>query len=157
MVVCKNCRERVKPNIDYRWSDFIRGLGIFYLIYIFTKIPQCPNCNFPMPRRTIIFAVHFPRYFVKLAEMSVSQLTSLKDSVESASQRSYLKHKFDQSQYISGMKIYKTPSQNMMGNKIRESISLRTMTSKSNIRSCDLYDKETIRIFDNLGSQDERS
>ena len=159
MVVCKNCRERVKPNIDYRWSDFIRGLGIFYLIYIFTKIPQCPNCNFPMPRRTIIFAFHLPRYFAKL-EMSLSQLTYLIDSVESDSPRSYLKRKFDIPQYIAGMKKYQTTSQNVMGNEIRESINLRTMTLKSSIRSFDLCDKETTGIFDQFGGhfmdKDER-
>lgn len=112
MVLCKNCKERAKPNIHCRWSDFIRGLGIIYLIYIFTKIPQCPNCNFPMPRRTIIFAFHLPRYFGELAE-SVSQRTYLKDIIESDSPRSYLKRKFDLSQYIASMKKYQIPSQNL--------------------------------------------
>jgi hypothetical protein len=50
-----------------------------------------------------------------------------------------------------------------MVNEVHESISLRTMTLKSNIRSCNLHDKETIKIFDQLGShlmdseKDERS
>jgi hypothetical protein len=84
--------------------------------------------------------------------MSVSQLTSLIDSVESDPLRHYLKRKFDLSQYIAGMKKYQTTSKNVMGNEIRESINLRTMTLKSNIRSFDLCEKETTRIFDPLGS-----
>jgi len=152
MVLCKNCKERVTPNLHCKRCDFIRGLGIFYLIYLFTKVPQCPNCNFPMPRRTIVFAFHLPRYSAKLAEMSVSKLTCIRDSIESDSTRSYIKRKFDLSQYIAGMKKYQTTSQNVMGNEICESISLRTMTLKSNIRSFDLCDKETTRIFDQLGS-----
>ena len=57
MVLCGYCRKNVKPKMYLTWKGFIHGLGIFYLIYIITKIPQCPNCNFPMPRRYMVFAI----------------------------------------------------------------------------------------------------
>jgi hypothetical protein len=61
------------------------------------------------------------------------------------------------------MKIHQTTSLNVMVNEVHESIGSRTMSLKSSIRSCDLYDKETTKIFDQLGShlmarqKDERS
>lgn len=163
MAYCENCGENVRPNIYFRWNDFIRGLGIFYLIYIISKIPQCPNCNFPMPRRTMVLAIHPPQHLTQLAGMSVLHLIHFTDRIASAPRRSYLNHKSDLSQYSSGMKIHQTTSINLMVNEVHESISLKTMSLKSNISSCDLYDKETTKIFDQLGShlmarqKDERS
>lgn len=162
MVICGNCGEKVKPNIYFRWSDFIWGIGIFYLIYIISKIPHCPNCNFPMPRRTMVFAIHPPQYFIKFTGMIVTQLISLKVSASSASRRSYQRLRFDLSQYIAGMKIPQIPL-NVMINEVQDSIGSRIRSSKSNLRSCDLYDKGTTKIFDQLGShlivceKDERS
>jgi hypothetical protein len=55
MVICGNCRENVMPKTYFSWRGFICGLGIFYLIYYGLRIPHCPNCNFPMPRSSIVF------------------------------------------------------------------------------------------------------
>ena len=50
-----------------------------------------------------------------------------------------------------------------MVNEVHDTIGLKTMSLRSSIRSCDLYDKETTKIFDQLGSylmarqKDERS
>jgi hypothetical protein len=90
MVFCENCGENVLPKTYFTWSGFVLGLGIFYLIYIITKIPQCPNCNFPMPRRNMVFAVQLPQNLIKLARIGALQLTHLKDSLTSASRRSSL-------------------------------------------------------------------
>lgn len=57
MVICKYCRENVKPKSYFSWRGFLHGLGIFYLIYYILKSPHCPNCNFPMPRSRLIFAI----------------------------------------------------------------------------------------------------
>jgi hypothetical protein len=149
---CGNCGENVRPNIYFRWSDFIRGLGIFYLIYIISKIPQCPNCNFPLPRRTMVLAIQPQNYFAKLSGMSVLHLIHLTERITSAPRRSYLNHKPDLFKYSSGMKIPQTTSLNVMVNEVHESISSKTMSLKSNISSGDLYDKETTKIFDQLGS-----
>ena len=67
MVHCGNCGENVMPSVYFNWNGFIRGLGIPYLIYFMTKIPQCPNCNFPMPRRNMVFAIQLPQNLIKLA------------------------------------------------------------------------------------------
>jgi hypothetical protein len=152
MVLCGNCGEKIKPNIYFRWSDFIRGLGIFYLIYIISKIPQCPNCNFPLPRRTMVFAIHLSQYFIKLAGISLSQLTYFKDSVACASRWSYLKRRFDLSRYFAGMKMHQTTSLNLVVNEVHDSIRLKTISLKSNISPCDLYDKGATKILDNIGS-----
>lgn len=152
MVLCGNCGEKIKPNIYFRWSDFIRGLGIFYLIYIISKIPQCPNCNFPLPRRTMVFAIHLSQYFIKLAGISLSQLTYFKDSVACASRWSYLKRRFDLSRYFAGMKMHQTTSLNLVVNEVHDSIRLKTISLKSNISSCDLHDKRATKILDNIGS-----
>ena len=126
MIFCRNCEENVKPKTYFSWSGFIRGLGIFYLMYVITKIPQCPNCNFPMPRRCMVFAIQPPPYFMKLAEMSVLHLTHFKDRVVSASRRSCLNRKFAPSQYFASMKTHQTASFNMMVNEVHNSISLES-------------------------------
>ena len=126
MVLCRNCRENVKPNMHFKWSDLIRGLGIFYLAYFITKIPQCPNCNFPMPRRSIVLAIQPPQYLTKLAERSVLQLIHFKDRVVSASRGSYLNRKSYPSQYFASMKTHQTISFNMMTNEVHNSISLES-------------------------------
>ena len=126
MIFCRNCEENVKPKTYFSWSGFIRGLGIFYLMYVITKIPQCPNCNFPMPRRCMVFAIQPPPYFMKLAEMSVLHLTHFKDRVVSASRRSCLNRKFAPSQYFASMKTHQIISFNMMTNEVHSSISLES-------------------------------
>jgi hypothetical protein len=126
MIFCRNCEENVKPKTYFSWSGFIRGLGIFYLMYVITKIPQCPNCNFPMPRRSMVFAIQPPPYFMKLAGMSVLHLTHFKDRVVSASRGSYLNRKFAPSQYFASMKTHQTASFNMMVNEVHNSISLES-------------------------------
>jgi len=124
MVFCRNCEENVKPKTYFSWSGFIRGLGFFYLMYVITKIPQCPNCNFPMPRRSLVFAIQPPQYLVKLAEMSVSQLTHFRDRLVSASRGSYLNRKSFPPQYFASMKTHQIISFNMMTNEVHNSISL---------------------------------
>ena len=126
MVFCRNCEENVKPKTYFSWSGFIRGLGFFYLMYVITKIPQCPNCNLPMPRRSLVFAIQPPQYLVKLAEMSVLQLTHFRDKVMSASCGSYLNRKSYQSQYFASMKTHPIISFNMMTNEVHNSISLES-------------------------------
>ena len=122
MVFCRNCEENVKPKTYFSWSGFIRGLGIPYLIYFMTKIPQCPNCNFPMPRRSLVFAIQPPQYLVKLAEMSVLQLIHLTDRL--ASRGSYQNSKSYPSQYFTSMKTHQIISFNMMISEVHNSISL---------------------------------
>jgi hypothetical protein len=126
MTFCGNCGKNVKPNIYFRWNGFIRGLGIFYLMYIAAKIPQCPNCNFPLPRRTMVLAVHLPRYFIKLAGMVVLHLTRFKDQLLSALRSSDLIRKTDPSQHFAGMKTHQTTSFNMMVNEVHNSIHLES-------------------------------
>ena len=126
MVFCRNCEENVKPKTYFSWSGFIRGLGFFYLMYVITKIPQCPNCNFPMPRRSLVFAIQPPQYLVKLAEMSVLQLIHFKNRAVSASRGSYLNHKSDPSQHFASMKTHQIISFNMMTNEVHNSISLES-------------------------------
>ena len=126
MVFCRNCEENVLPKTYFSWSGFIRGLGFFYLMSVITKIPQCPNCNFPMPRRSLVFAIQPPQYLTKLAEMSVLQLTHFKDSVVSASRGSYLNRKSYQSLYCASMKTHQTASLNMLVNEVHNSISLES-------------------------------
>ena len=126
MVFCENCGENVLPKTYFTWTGFVLGLGIFYLIYIITKLPQCPNCNFPMPRRSLAFAIRPPQYLVKLAEMSVLQLTRFRDKVVSASRGSYLNRKSYPSQYLASMKTHQIISLNMMTNEVHNSISLES-------------------------------
>jgi hypothetical protein len=102
MVICKYCRENVKPKSYFSWKGFLHGLGLFYLIYFISKLPHCPNCNFPMHRRNMVFAIHLPQYHIKLAMISVSQLIHFKDRVISASRKSYLNRKFDPSHSTHG-------------------------------------------------------
>jgi hypothetical protein len=122
MVLCGYCRKNVKPKMYLTWKGFICGLGIFYLIYNLIKIPQCPNCNFPMPRRSMIFAILPQQYLMELARMSVLQLIHFKDRVISASWRPYLNRKFDPSQHFSSMNTHQTMSFNMMASEIHSSI-----------------------------------
>ena len=126
MVLCRYCQKNVTPKMYLTWKGFISGLGIFYLIYIIIKIPQCPNCNFPMPRRSMVFAIQLPQYLIKLARMSVLQLIHFKDRVISASRRSYLNHKFDPSQNFESMNTHQTTSFNMMANEVHSSIGLES-------------------------------
>ena len=126
MVFCRNCEENVLPKTYFSWSGFIRGLVFFYLMYVITKIPQCPNCNFPVPRRSLVFAIQPPQYLVKLAEMSVLQLTRFRDKVVSASRGSYLNRKSYPSQYIASIKTHQIISFNMMTNEVHNSISLES-------------------------------
>ena len=126
MVFCRNCEENVKPKTYFSWSGFIRGLGFFYLMYVITKIPQCPNCNFPMPRRSLVFAIHPPQYLVKLAEMNLLQLTHFRDKVVSASRGSYQNSKSYPSQYFASMKTHQIISFNMMTSEVHNSISLES-------------------------------
>ena len=126
MVFCENCGENVLPKTYFTWSRFILGLGIFYLMYFITKIPQCPNCNFPMPRRNMVFAVPIPQNLIKLARMSALQLTHLKDRVTSASRRFSQNRKFDPSQHLASMNTHKTASFNMMVNEVHDTISLES-------------------------------
>lgn len=126
MVLCENCRENVAPNVYFNWGSFIRGLGIPYLIYLMTKIPQCPNCNFPMPRRNIVFAIQLPQYFIKLASMNMLQLTHFKDRVISTSRRSNLDRKSDPTRHFASMNRNRTTSYNMMINEVHNSISLES-------------------------------
>ena len=100
MVLCGYCRKNVKPKMYLTWKGFIYGLCIFYLMYIITKIPQCPNCNFPMPRRSMLFAIRPPQCLIKLARKSVLQLIYFKDGVISVSGRFNLNRRFDPSQHF---------------------------------------------------------
>ena len=126
MVLCGNCQENVKPSIYFNWRGFIRGLGIPYMIYFMTKIPQCPNCNFPMPRRNMVFAIQPPQYSIKLPSMSILQLTHFRDRVISTSWKSYLNRKFDPTRHFPSMNRNQTTSYNMMINEVHNSISLES-------------------------------
>jgi hypothetical protein len=126
MVTCGYCRENVTPKMYLTWKGFISGLGIFYLIYIFAKIPQCPNCNFPMPRRNMVFALHLPERLKKSARRSALQMINFKDRVISASRRSYLNRKFDPFQYLGSMNTHQITSFNfnMITDKVHSFIGL---------------------------------
>ena len=108
----------------------MEGLYLWFrhllLIYIIIKIPQCPNCNFPMPRKSMVFAILFPEYIIKLARMSLLKVIHFKDRVISASRRSYLNRKFDSSRYFAPMNTNKIISFNMMANKVNSSIGLES-------------------------------
>jgi hypothetical protein len=123
MVLCGYCRKNVRPRMHLTWKGFVRGLGIFYLMYGITKIPQCPNCNFPMPRKSMVFAIYLPECFIKLARMSVLQLIHLKDRVISASRMSYLYRKANPSHYAS-TNAHLTTSLYVMANEDHRSIDL---------------------------------
>lgn len=111
----------------------------------------------------MVLAIHPPEYLIKLAEMSVLDLTHFKYSVTSALRRSYLNRKPDPSQHFASMKTHQIASLNMMVNEVHDSMSLKAMSLRSNISSCDIYDKETTKICNQLGShlmayqKDERS
>jgi len=130
MVLCGNCGENVMPSVYFNWNGFIRGLGIPYLIYFMTKIPQCPNCNFPMPRRNMVFAVHLPHSLTKLASTGALQLTHLKDSVTSIPLRAHLNRKFDPTQHFANTNRHQTASFNMMVNEVHNTISSESYGSK---------------------------
>ena len=135
MVFCENCRENVLPKTYFTWSGFVLGLGIFYLIYIITKLAQCPNCNFPMPRRNMVFAVQLPQNLIKLARIGALQLTHLKDSLTSVSRRFSQNHKFDPSQHLASTNMHKSASFNKMVNEVHNTISLKSYESKRQYRS----------------------
>ena len=134
MVFCENCRENVLPKTYFTWTGFVLGLGIFYLIYIITKLPQCPNCNFPMPRRNMVFAVQLPQNLIKLASIGALQLTHLKDSLTSVSRRFSQNHKFDPSQHLASTNMHKSASFNKMVNEVHNTISLKSYESNRQYR-----------------------
>ena len=135
MVFCRNCEENVLPKTYFSWSGFIRGLGFFYLMYVITKIPQCPNCNFPMPRRSMVFAIPLPQKLIELARIGALQLTHLKDSLTSVSRRFSQNHKFDPSQHLASTNMHKSASFNKMVNEVHNTISLKSYESKGQYRS----------------------
>jgi len=135
MVFCENCGENVLPKTYFTWSGFVLGLGIFYLIYIITKLPQCPNCNFPMPRRNMVFAVQLPQNLIKLARIGALQLTHLKDSLTSVSRSFSQNHKPDPSQHLASTNMHKTASFNEMVDEVHNTISLKSYESKRQYRS----------------------
>jgi hypothetical protein len=110
MVLCEYCRNDVKPKMHLTWRGFICGLGIFYLIYIFMKIPQCPNCNFPMPRGSMIFAFHLPQ--------------QLKEKVMSSTRRS------DPSKNFVSTNTHQTTYFNMMECGLKTTLNLSEPTVK---------------------------
>jgi hypothetical protein len=128
MVLCGYCQKNVRPKMYLKWKDFVRGLGIFYLIYSITKIPQCPNCNFPMPRRAWVFAIQPTKYLVKLARISILQLTQFNDRIISASRMSYLNRKSDLSEHSASMNAYLTTSLYMTANEDSISSGLKGYT-----------------------------
>jgi len=134
MVLCGNCGENVMPSVYFNWNGFIRGLGIPYLIYFMTKIPQCPNCNFPMPRRNMVFAIQLPQNLIKLARISALQLTYLKDRVTSISRSSHLNRKFDPTRHFASTNRHQTASFNMMVNEVHNTVSLGSYESKRQYR-----------------------
>jgi hypothetical protein len=130
MVLCGYCRINVKPKVYSTWKGFIHGLGVFYLIYIITKVPHCPNCNFPMPRISMVFAFHPPQQLIKLAKICVLQMIHFKDGVISASRRYNINRKFDPSQNFGSMNTHQTTSFNKMANEVHSSIGLRNYLFK---------------------------
>jgi len=124
MVLCGHCRENVTPKMYLTWKGFIHGLGVFYLIYIITKVPQCPNCNFPMPRRSMVFAFHPPKQLIKLARICILQLIHFKDGAISVSRRYNINRKFSPSQNFRSMNPHQTTSFNMRANEVHSSIGL---------------------------------
>jgi hypothetical protein len=122
MVLCGYCRKNVTPKMYLTRKGFICSLGISYLIHIIIKIPQCPNCNFPMPRRSMIFAV--PSQLIKLARMNVLQLIHFMDRVIFASRRSYLNRKFDPFQHFGSTNTHQKTVFNMMTNEVHSSVGL---------------------------------
>lgn len=124
MVLCRYCRKNVKPKMYLTWKGFICGLGIFYLIYVMMKIPQCPNCNFPMPWGSMVFAFHPTQQLIKLARISVLQLILFKDGVMSISRRS------DSSQHHISMNTYQAAYFNMMECGLKTTINLSEPTVK---------------------------
>ena len=135
MVFCENCGENVLPKTYFTWSGFVLGLGIFYLIYIITKMQQCPNCNFPMPRRNMVFAVQLPQNLIKLARIGTLQLTHLKDSLTSVSRSFSQNHKLDPFQHLASTNMHKTASFNEMVDEVHNTISLKSYESKRQYRS----------------------
>lgn len=130
MVFCRYCEENITPRIYLTWKGFIQGLGIFYLIYSITKVPHCPNCNFPMTRRSVVFAIKLPD-IIGMARRSVLQLIHFGDRVISASRMSYQNRRFDPFRYFGSINKYQTPSSNMTVNKVRSSISLESYGFRS--------------------------
>jgi len=130
MVLCGHCRENVTPKMYLTWNGFIRGLGVFYLIYIISKVPHCPNCSFPMPRRSMIFAFHPPQQLIKLARICILQLIHFKDGAISASRRYNINRKFYPSQNFGSMNPHQTTSFNKRVNEVHSSIGLRSYLFK---------------------------
>jgi hypothetical protein len=124
MVLCGYCRKNVKPKMYLTWKGFVCSLGIFYFMYVITKIPHCPICNFPMPRRNMIFALMHPQYLIKIARMIILQLVYFRDRVVSASQWVHLSRKFDLSQYFSSMNKHQFRSFNMIVDEVHRSMGL---------------------------------
>jgi hypothetical protein len=130
MALCGHCRENVTPKMYLTWKGFIQGLGVFYLIYIITKVPHCPNCSFPMPRRSMVFAFHPQQQLIKLARICILQLSHFKDGAISASRRYNINRKFYPSQNFGSMNPYQTTSFNKRVNEGYSSIGLRSYRFK---------------------------
>jgi hypothetical protein len=122
MVLCGYCRENVTPKMYLTWKRFIYGLGVFYLIYLFLKIPQCPNCNFPMPRRRMVFVI--PSQLIKSARNSVSKLIYLKNKLIYACRNSNQNRKLDPFQYFGSVNTNRITSFNMIADKVHNFIGL---------------------------------
>jgi len=122
MVLCEYCHKNVTPSIHLTWKGFICSLGISYLIYLIIKIPQCPNCNFPMPRKSMIFAI--PSQLIKLARMSIVQLIHFRDRAIFAYRGSYINRKFDPFQHLGSTNTHHTKAFNMITNEVHNSIGL---------------------------------
>jgi hypothetical protein len=122
MVICEYCQENVTPKMYLTWKGFLCSLGISYLIYIMIKIPQCPNCNFPMPRRSMLIAI--PSQLMEMARMGVLQLIHFRDRVISASLRPYLNRKFNQFQHFGSTNTHHETTFSMMTNEVHNSIGL---------------------------------
>jgi hypothetical protein len=125
----------------------MEGLYLWFrhllLIYIIIKIPQCPNCNFPMTRKSMVFAILFPEYIFKLARRSLLKVIQFKDRVISVSRRSGLNRKFDPSRYFANMNTHLTTSFNIRANDVHSSIDSESYILKfaisllANLMVCD--------------------
>jgi len=85
-----------------------------------------PKLQFSYAPEKLGFCHPAPSDFMKLAEMSVLQLTHFRDKVVSASRGPYLNRKSYPSQYFASLKTHQTASFNMMVNEVHNSISLES-------------------------------
>lgn len=130
MVICGHCRENVRPRMYLTWKGFIQGLCVFYLIYSIVKVPHCPNCSFPMPRRCMVFAFHPPQQLIKWARICKLQLIHFKDGAISASRRYNINRIFYPSQNLGSMNPHQTTSFHKRANEGHSYIGLRSYLFK---------------------------